>query len=96
MQTIVTPALGTINLKDLGKGILVTVGAALLGGIYPVLKAGSFNIDWVPILSTSLAAGVSYIIKNLSDAAKIVITNPPAEVLEAVKKGDAVVDVKAV
>lgn len=93
MQTIATPAQGTINLKDLGKGFIITLAGAILGGIYPVLSAGTFNIDWVPILSTSLGAGVGYIIKNLSDKAKIVVTNPTKEQVEAVKNGDAKVTI---
>ena len=67
-----------LNWLDLGKGLLITVLTAFLGGILEVLQSGSLPATWVvlqPILELSLAAGVSYLLKNL-------FTNSTGELLK--------------
>src|SRR4030042_329260 len=56
-----------LNLKDLLKGALVSVITALLTGLYELITAGG-DLAWVnlqPVLLTSLAALISYLLKNL-------------------------------
>jgi len=53
---------------DLGKGLLIAFLTTLLGGILELLQTGNLPTTWVafqPILEASLAAGVSYLLKNL-------------------------------
>jgi hypothetical protein len=57
-----------LNWADLGKGLLIAFLTALLGGILELLQAGQLPTTWVafqPILELSLAAAVSYLLKNL-------------------------------
>lgn len=57
-----------VDLADLGKGLLIAFLTALLGGILELLQAGEIPTTWAvfqPILELSLAAGVSYLLKNL-------------------------------
>lgn len=57
-----------LNWTDLGKGLLIAFLTALLGGLLTSLQSGEIPVTWVafqPILEASLAAGVSYLLKNL-------------------------------
>ena len=57
-----------LNWVDLGKGLLIAFLTALLGGILELLQAGTLPTTWVafqPIFELSLAAAVSYLLKNL-------------------------------
>ncbi len=57
-----------LNWVDLGKGLLIAFLAAFLGGILELLQTGVLPVTWAllqPILEISLAAGVSYLLKNL-------------------------------
>ena len=57
-----------LNWADLGKGLLIAFLTALLGGILELIQAGTLPTTWVqfqPILELSLAASVSYLLKNL-------------------------------
>jgi len=57
-----------LNWADLGKGLLIAFLTALLGGILELLQAGTLPTTWIafqPIFELSLAAAVSYLLKNL-------------------------------
>lgn len=57
-----------LNWADLGKGLLIAFLTALLGGLLELLQAGMLPTTWAafqPILELSLAASVSYLLKNL-------------------------------
>ena len=57
-----------LNWADLGKGLLIAFLTALLGGLLEPLKAGQIPTTWLafqPIFEFSLAAAVSYLLKNL-------------------------------
>ena len=60
----------TLDLKDLGKGLVVAAGGALITAIQGALVSGAFN--WKEIGGVALAAGFSYLGKNLFTSAKIV------------------------
>jgi len=53
-----------LDLRDLGIGLLMTVGAGVLTALLEVLKNGS-AIDWGQILTVALIAGITYILKQL-------------------------------
>ena len=71
-----TSSLFSLNMADLGKGLLVAVGGAVITAIEIVIQAGSFSFDWKAIGSVALAAGLSYLGKNFFTPAKLVT---PAE-----------------
>ena len=53
-----------LDLRDLGIGLLMTVGAGVLTALLEVFKSGS-AIDWGQILTVALIAGITYILKQL-------------------------------
>lgn len=54
----------TLNWTDLGKGLLVAVGGAVVAAIESTVQAGSLTFNWQQISLTALAAGVAYLGKN--------------------------------
>ena len=45
---------------------LITVATSILGSILPIVESGTFTLQaLIPVLFTSLMAGVAYIIKQL-------------------------------
>jgi len=67
-----------VNWADLGKGLLIAFLTALLGGLLELLQTGALPTTWLafqPILELSLAAAVSYLLKNL-------FTNSTGEILK--------------
>jgi len=59
--------IGFIDGNDLLKGLLVAVLSAFVTGLYNALELGTIEFTWVffkPIVMTSIAAGLAYIIKN--------------------------------
>lgn len=54
-----------INLKDLGKGLILAVLTSVLTIIYSTIQAGSLEFNWNLIASTAITSGLGYLIKNL-------------------------------
>ena len=67
-----TSSLFSLDFKDLGKGLLVAVGGAVIAAIENSLQAGSLSFNWKAIGSVALAAGLSYLAKNFFTPAKTV------------------------
>lgn len=67
-----TSNLFTLNLHDLGKGLLVAAGGAVIAAIEGGLQNGQFSINWKTIGSVALAAGLSYLAKNFFTPAQVV------------------------
>lgn len=92
MQTIATPGAGKLQARDFLKGLLVAAGTAILSLLIPVLDSGHLPatwVEWKPILIAGVAAAATYLAKNFFTGGKIVIINPPSEVVEKVNKGEA-------
>jgi len=69
----------SLNWKDLLKGFLVAVLAALLTGVYQALQAGTIAFTWVfwqPIVLSAVGGGIAYLLKNF-------IQNSSGEILKA-------------
>ena len=67
-----TSSLFSLDFKDLGKGLLVAVGGAAIAAIETSISAGSLTFDWKAIGGVALAAGLSYLVKNLFTPAQTV------------------------
>jgi hypothetical protein len=67
-----TSSLFSLDFKDLGKGLLVAVGGAAIAAIETSIQAGSLTFDWKAIGDVALAAGLSYLVKNLFTPAQTV------------------------
>ncbi len=66
-----TSPLFSLNFKDLGKGLLVAVGGAVIAAIETSIQAGSLTFNWKTIGGVALAAGLSYLVKNLFTLLKL-------------------------
>ncbi|MDR3693363.1 hypothetical protein [Mucilaginibacter sp.] len=67
-----TSPLFSLDFKDLGKGLLVSVGGAVIAAMETSVKAGTLTINWRFIGSVALAAGLAYLGKNFFTPAKTV------------------------
>ena len=67
-----TSSLFSLNLQDLGKGLIVAVGGAVIAAVESSIQAGAISLNWQSIGSVALAAGLSYLGKNFFTSAKIV------------------------
>lgn len=72
-----TSAIGKIDVKDLAKGLAVTVISAVLTVIYDSFSKGSLSFDWKLIAVTGGTAGIGYLIKNLFTPAQVVTPADP-------------------
>lgn len=70
----------SVNMKDLAKGLLMTVLGSVLTVVYTSLDAGSLDIDLKKAVIVGVTAGVSYILKNFFEPAQVrtVISNKEA------------------
>lgn len=74
-----------LNVQDFVKGLILTLITAVVTGLYELIQGGwSFVFDWAtfkPIVLTAVAAGLSYLIKNiLTNSAGEVLTGEPKKV----------------
>jgi hypothetical protein len=67
-----TSSLFSLNLKDLGKGLLVAVGGAAITAIETSVQAGTLTFSWKTIGGVASAAGLSYLVKNFFTPAQTV------------------------
>ena len=67
-----------IDLKDLGKGLIVAVLTSVLTIVYNTVEAGSLTFDWKLIATTAITTGLGYLLKNL-------LTNSQGETFKAEK-----------
>ncbi len=64
-ETIFTK-LGSIKVSDFWRGLIVAILTTPLTIIYQSISAGGLVFDWKAIVTTGLAGGVAYILKNMS------------------------------
>ena len=67
-----TSNLFTLNLRDIGKGLLVAIGGAVIAAIETTIQSGSLTFNWKSISGIALAAGLSYLSKNFFTPAQTV------------------------
>jgi hypothetical protein len=67
-----TSSLFSLDFKDLGKGLLVAIGGAVITAIENSISAGSLTFNWKAIGSVALAAGLSYLGKNFFTPAQTI------------------------
>jgi len=70
-QTSVTSEKFSINWKDTLKGLIVSVGTAVVVIIQSSLDAGNLNFNWKQIGMAAIAALVTYLVKNFFTSASI-------------------------
>ena len=67
-----TSSLFSLNFQDLGKGLLVAVGGAVIAAVETSVSAGSLTFSLKTMGSEALAAGLSYLGKNFFTPAQTV------------------------
>ena len=67
-----TSSLFTLDLKDLGKGLLVAIGGAVVSAIETSFQAGILTLNWQTIVGVAFASGLSYLGKNFFTPAQTV------------------------
>jgi hypothetical protein len=67
-----------IDLKDLGKGLIVAVLTSVLTIVYNTVESGSLTFDWKLIATTAITTGLGYLLKNL-------LTNSQGETFKSEK-----------
>jgi hypothetical protein len=82
-QTVTSPKFA-INWKDSLRGLLVSVGTAVLVIVQNSLDAGDLKFNWKQIGIAAVAAGVTYLVKNFFTPAslQIPISNEAAKLSE--------------
>ena len=93
MATTTTSKQFALQLNDIWKGLLVAVLTPVITIIYTSLQAGTLTFDWKAIGMTALAAALAYLVKNFLTPAQIVVTDAKPATIEAVKAGDAQINV---
>lgn len=91
--TIVTAKRFSLKLNDWWKGLILAILAPALKVIIDSINEGSLAFNWGSLWKVSVAAGAAYLLKNLFDSPKIVMTGATPEQVQAVKEGDAEIKV---
>ena len=85
----------TLNWRDITRGFITAIITAFLTSVYQSIESGA--LPTLAQLKTAgligLGAGVSYLLKNLLSPAKIEIVPANKEQVEAIKSGEATVEV---
>ena len=75
-QTITTSKRFSLNLQDIGKGLILAIGTPVLVIIQQSISAGALVFDWKLIGMAAVGGGVSYLLKNFFTPAQTVIVPP--------------------
>lgn len=69
---------GTLNWKDILKGLLVAVITPVFTVITTSLDAGILTFNWKAIWITAVSAGVAYLMKNLFTPSQTIVKITPS------------------
>src|SRR5690349_18940619 len=86
-QNIITSTFGGINVRDFTRGLIIMVLYTALTAIQAAIATdkGFAAVHWDEVLLDTVRAGLAYVILNWLSPAKVMITNPSKEFVEAVK-----------
>lgn len=88
--TTVTSKRFTLNLSDGMKAFIVAVGTPVLYLLQEMIPG--WNVS--PLLKAAIAATVTYLLKNFFTASAVVVKDVPNTTVDAVKSGDAKVNIQ--
>lgn len=88
-MTKITAGRGTLNVRDLLRGLLIAVITPVFTIIGSSIDAGVLTFNWKLIGGVAVFAGLSYLMKNLLTPSQVIVTDP-AQVQKA-KDGEAIV-----
>lgn len=87
-MTKITAGRGTLSKGDFLRSFVVAVITPIATLIIDSINAGNFEINWNHIWKTAVAAGLAYLVKNMLEPSKVVISDPAK--VEAVKAGETI------
>lgn len=87
-MTKITAGRGTLNVGDFLKGLLIAVISSPLTIIGSSIDAGQMTFNWKLIGGVAIFSGLSYLIKNISTASQVVITDKVT--VQAAKDGETI------
>jgi hypothetical protein len=70
-KTIVTSKAGSLDLRDLAKGLLMAVGTAVGTAALDSIQAEQVILNWAKLGWVALAAAITYLLKNFLTPATI-------------------------
>lgn len=88
-MTKITAGRGTLNVRDIIKGLLIAVITPVFTIIGSSIDAGTLTFNWKWIGSVAVFAGLSYLVKNLLTPSQIIVTDPGQ--VQSVKDGEPIV-----
>lgn len=72
-----TSGLFSLNLQDLGKGLIMAVLVPVVTIVEQSIQAGSLIFNWTSIGMAAAGGGLAYLVKNFLTPAQIVIPSQP-------------------
>lgn len=90
-KIVETPGIGKLNLRDLAIGLGIAVGSSVINIVYQTVEAGSLTFNWKQIATVALSSGLAYILKNVFDKSKTVITGAPDANVQVTDKAGNVI-----
>jgi hypothetical protein len=92
-QTVITSGRGKLSARDLIQGALAAGLGAVLSIASPLLEGGNLDIDFDRMWKLALGVGIVHIARKLLHPPVVVITKPTEKAVEAVKSGEATVEI---
>lgn len=80
MKTILSKQF-SLQWRDLLRGLIIAVVSAVLTALLQSLEAGDVTVDWTSMYRVGALAGVSYVLKNFLEPAKVITTTTNAEAI---------------
>lgn len=89
-QTVVTSGLGKLGLRDLVQGAIMAGLGAAGSIILPLLESGELDFDFNRMWKLAIGVAGAHLIRKLISPQMVVITNPPQQMVQAVKAGEVI------
>ncbi len=76
MATVITSKKGSLQWRDVIRGVLMAAMTSALVIVQQSVESGSLNLNWHSIAMAAVGGGVAYILKNwLIEPAKTIVTS---------------------
>lgn len=89
-QTVVTSGLGKLSVRDLAQGAIMAGLGAAGSIILPLLESGELDFDFNRMWKLAIGVAGAHLIRKLISPQVMVITNPPQQMVQAVKAGETI------
>lgn len=87
-MTKITAGRGTLNARDFVRGLAVAMITPVFTIIGSSIDAGTLTFNWKLIGGVAVFAGLSYLVKNLAEPSKVIVSDPAK--VQAAKEGQTI------